>query len=229
MHPSALDNGQRFFSTYLSEPRLNGEHVVLDVGSQDVNGSLRSVTPAHCRYIGVDFAAGAGVDVVLQDPYRLPFPDGSVDAVVSSSCFEHIEFFWLMFIEVLRVLKPHGLFYLNAPSNGDYHRYPVDCWRFYPDAGPALVHWGQRQGFKPVLLESFTTYQQHDIWNDYVAVFVQHESGTQAHPLRMLHRTDRYMNGRLHGQSAMQKPQAASEDLVRWRQLTGMTYPPPLP
>ena len=30
------------------------------------------------------------------------------------------------------------LFYLNAPSNGEFHRYPVDCWRFYPDAGGAL-------------------------------------------------------------------------------------------
>ena len=31
------------------------------------------------------------------------------------------------------MLRPAGLFYLNAPSNGDFHRYPVDCWRIMPD------------------------------------------------------------------------------------------------
>jgi SAM-dependent methyltransferase len=71
--------------------------------------------------------------------YKLPFADGSVDVVLSSSCFEHSEFFWLLFLEILRVLRPEGLFYLNAPSNGPFHRYPVDCWRFYPDSGNALV------------------------------------------------------------------------------------------
>ena len=80
--------------------------------------------------------------MVLDDPYHLPLASESVDVVVSSSRFEHVEFFWLMFNEVLRVFKPDGLFYLNAPSNGEFHRYPVDCWRFYPDAAQALVNWG---------------------------------------------------------------------------------------
>ena len=119
MHPSALDNGGLFFDTYLNA----GEALtVLDIGAQDVNGSLRALAPAACRYVGVDFAPGRGVDVVLDDPYRLPFADQSIDAVVSSSCFEHVEMFWLSFNEILRVLKPPGLFYLNAPSNGDFHR-----------------------------------------------------------------------------------------------------------
>jgi hypothetical protein len=60
-----------------------------------------------------------------------------------------------MFIEIQRVLKPEGLFYLNAPSNGTYHRYPVDCWRFYPDSGVALSHWGQKNGYNTQLIESF--------------------------------------------------------------------------
>ena len=204
-----MDNAQLFFSTYF---RIEQPCVVLDIGSQDVNGTMRNVAPAYCRYIGVDFSAGAGVDIVLQDPYRLPFADGSVDAVVSSSCFEHIEFFWLMFIEVMRVLQPNGLFYLNAPTNGDYHRYPVDCWRFYPDAGGALVHWAQRNGFKPALLESFVAYQKRDIWNDFVAVFIRDESCATEHPGRMLDQLEHYMNGKLHGGRAILRPQVASED-----------------
>ena len=171
---------------------------MLDIGAQDVNGSLRPLVPEGCRYIGLDFEAGPGVDLVLDDPYRLPFDAGSVDTVVSSSCFEHVEFFWLMFNEVLRVLKPNGLFYLNVPSNGEFHRYPVDCWRFYPDAGMALVNWAHRAGYKPVLLESFTTRQRLDIWNDFVSVYLKDEATLAAHPRRMLDHIGHYSNGRRH-------------------------------
>jgi SAM-dependent methyltransferase len=222
VHPSAMDNGKLFFATYLEACT---DALVLDIGSQDVNGSLRQLAPPGARYLGLDFAAGRGVDLVLEDPYQLPFADDTADAVVSSSCFEHIEMFWLMFNEVLRVLKPHGLFYLNAPSNGEFHRYPVDCWRFYPDAGEALVRWGRRSGCRPALLESFTTYQRLDIWNDFIAVFVKDEACADRHPGRMLDRIDRYMNGRRYGVDRILCPQAASEDGAKLHRLTGHPKP----
>ena len=126
------------------------------------------------------------MDCVLTDPYQLPFDDNSADIVVSSSCFEHSELFWLLFLEVIRILKPHDLFYLNAPSNGSFHRYPVDCWRFYPDSGRALVRWAERSSYSTELLESFTSHQLHDQWNDYVAVFIKDKSHIQQYPERML-------------------------------------------
>lgn len=212
MHVSALKHGQLFFDTYLGR---EADVTIVDIGAQDINGSLRHGAPAGCRYIGVDFVPGPGVDVVLDDPYRLPFADASVDVVVSSSCFEHIEFFWLMFNEALRVLAPGGLLYLNAPANGDFHRYPVDCWRFYPDAGAALARWGQRHGYPCVLLESFTAYQDQDIWNDQVAVFLKDQAQLARHPQRMLDRVGRYMNGRVHGSDAVLAWQAASEDRIK--------------
>src|SRR5690242_17879182 len=125
MHPSALKFGKRFFDAYAVS-----RGTVVDIGAQDLNGSLKDVCPKRLKYVGVDFAAGKGVDVILKDPYKLPFEDRSADFVVSSSCFEHSEMFWLLFLEILRILKPEGVFYLNVPSNGIFHRYPVDCWRF---------------------------------------------------------------------------------------------------
>lgn len=222
MHPSAMDNGKRFFAAYLGSGK---SALVLDIGAQDVNGSLRQVAPPNARYVGVDFAQGPGVDLILEDMYHIPFADNSVDVVVSSSCFEHVEMFWLMFNEVLRVLKPDGLFYLNAPANGEFHRYPVDCWRFYPDAGLALVRWARRSGYEPALLESFTTYQQRDIWNDFVAVFVKNESCVESHPTRMLDRLDHYMNGRRYGVDGILCQQVASEDGARLHRLTGYREP----
>lgn len=222
MHPSALKNGALFFSTYMDTA---SSAMVLDIGSLDVNGSLRELVPQGVRYTGLDFEAGPGVDRVLEDAYQLPFADSSVDAVVSSSCFEHIEMFWLMFNEIMRVLKPHGLFYLNAPSNGEFHRYPVDCWRFYPDAGMALVRWANRSGYRPAMLESFTTYQQRDIWNDFVAVFVKDISYVGHHSKRMIDQVDGYMNGRRHGVDGILRHQTACEDGVRLAWLTGHAKP----
>lgn len=222
MHPSAMENGRLFFATYFE---AGAPALILDIGSQDINGSLRQLAPAGARYVGLDFAAGRGVDVVLDDAYRLPFEDGVADVVVSSSCFEHVDMFWLTFNEVLRVLKPGGLFYLNAPSNGEFHRYPVDCWRFYPDAGEALVRWGTRSGYRPALLESFTAYQQLDIWNDFVAVFVKDAACATRYPTRMLDRIERYMNGRRYGVEGILNVQAATEDGGRLQALTGHAKP----
>lgn len=156
--------------------------MVVEIGAQDVNGSLREVAPPGVRYIGMDFVVGKGVDVVLTDPYCLPFDSESVDVIVSSSCLEHSEMFWLSFTECLRILMPDGLLFINVPSNGAFHRYPVDCWRFYPDAGSALVTWVKRQGMAPALLESFITPQHEDVWNDFLAVFVKDEACIRQHP-----------------------------------------------
>ncbi|WP_168793871.1 methyltransferase domain-containing protein [Paraburkholderia aromaticivorans] len=196
MHPTAMQNCQQFFDCYAPHVVSPDEKIsVIEIGSQDVNGSLRSVCPDAFAYTGVDFVAGRGVDVVLQDPYALPFADESADIVLASSVFEHSEMFWLLFLEVMRILKPAGLFYLNVPSNGDFHRWPVDCWRFYPDSGNALVAWSKRNGMNPLLLESYTSLQHADQWNDFVAVFLKDEGRAQRYPQRILAHKRDFLNG----------------------------------
>ena len=81
MHDTAMDAGKAFFAQYGRD-----DAVVVDIGSQDVNGSLRNV--ARCKeYIGLDFQNAKGVDIVLEDPYKFPLVDNFADLVVSSSCF----------------------------------------------------------------------------------------------------------------------------------------------
>ena len=197
MHPSALNNGKLFFDTY-SPPLLESEGSirVVEIGSQDVNGSIRQFCPQEFEYIGVDFVDGKGVDVVIISPYELPFDDNSVDIVVSSSCFEHSEMFWVVYLEIIRILKPHGVFYLNVPSNGMFHRYPVDCWRFYPDSGPALVTWAQYNNFNVGLMESYTSNQVgNNWWNDFVAVYIKNKEYIKQYPKRILYTDIKYTNG----------------------------------
>jgi SAM-dependent methyltransferase len=216
MHGTAMEHGAAFFQIYLNNAK---DLTIVDIGSQDVNGSLRSVAPPNNKYIGVDFVEAKGVDVVITDPYSLPFEDESVDAVVSSSCFEHSEFFWLLFNETLRILKPTGLLYINAPSNGMFHRYPVDCWRFYPDSGVALQNWGKRSGYNCALLESFVGMRKNDIWNDFVAVFVKDESNNGKHTSRIQNASMPFSNGRLYNSEKIANYVEPSQDQAAHQKL----------
>lgn len=207
MHPSAMANAKAFFQCYA--PAFPTGARVIEIGAQDVNGSIRSVCPPSFDYIGVDFTAGKGVDVVITDPYKLPFESGSVDIAVSSSCFEHAEFFWLSFLEIMRCLKPHGLFYLNAPSTGEFHRYPVDCWRFYPDSGLALANWGKRNGLNTEVLEFYT--QVAGQFQDYVAVFVRDRAHAAAYPAKIIDTKADYENGFARGDTNFRNPRAMTQ------------------
>ncbi|HTQ00390.1 MAG TPA: class I SAM-dependent methyltransferase [Casimicrobiaceae bacterium] len=214
MHPTAMLNCRNFFECYGPEFDRGGPVKVIEIGAQDINGSLRQTCPNTFEYIGVDFVAGPGVDVVLSDPYSLPFLDAEADIVLSSSCFEHSEMFWLVFLEVLRVLKPRGLFYLNVPSNGVFHRHPVDCWRFYPDSGNALATWAGRNGIPTMLLESFVCSQLDNgaWWNDFVAVFVKDRSFAPEFPRRIVDTFQHFNNGITNRDGQFLNPAERSED-----------------
>jgi SAM-dependent methyltransferase len=207
-----MANCKRFFDCYGTSFATDSRPRVIDIGAQDVNGSLREVTPAHFEYLGVDFVMAKGVDVVLTDPYVLPFADGEADVVVSSSCLEHSEMFWLLFLEVLRILKPRGLLYLNVPSNGVFHRYPVDCWRFYPDSGVALVAWAKRNGFDAALLESYTSHQSGAGWNDCVAVFLKDSVYAPEFRHRIVDDFRDFDNGRVFGSDEVLNFSKKNED-----------------
>jgi SAM-dependent methyltransferase len=100
-------------------------------------------------------APGANVDLVLTNPYQWKeLGSNSFDVVVSGQALEHIEYFWLAMLEINRVLKPGGLCCIIAPSGGPEHRYPVDCWRFYPDGFRAMARYAR--------LEELEVYAQWD-------------------------------------------------------------------
>lgn len=139
MHASSYEKMAGFRTRFL-KMREHESLLICDLGSQDVNGSYRPLFACpQWRYLGIDMAEGANVDIVLRTPYDWKeIASGSVDVLVSGQAFEHIEFFWITIFEIERVLKPGGLCCIVAPSSGPEHRYPVDCWRFYPDGMRAL-------------------------------------------------------------------------------------------
>ena len=187
MHDTALFYGKKFFENYVLK-----KSKILDIGSKDENGSLKKYNNNNHEYIGIDMVPGKNVDIVQKDPYVIPFDNDTFDIVTSTSVFEHSSMFWVLSNEIFRVLKPNGLFYLNAPSNGPYHTYPLDCYRFYPDAGNGIVEWGVRNGYKNlIVLESFIGNKKLDNWNDFVCIFLKDKNYINEYKKRIIenHRT----------------------------------------
>ena len=170
MHYTSLKSGEAFSESY---GILNG--LVVDIGGRNVNGSLRNFFETKgMKFVCIDMEADASVDIVIPPGEKLPFEDGSVDLIVSTSCFEHDPCFWLTFKEMTRIIKPSGYIYINAPTSGPYHCFPGDNWRFYSDAGQALAYWSGKQisneTVYPVkVVETFNVLG--DVWNDFVCVW----------------------------------------------------------
>lgn len=162
---------QAFCDRYLT-PWQGRPLRIFDIGSQDVNGSYRPLfTQGAWEYVGVDMAPGRNVDVVLKDPYAWrELGSRSADVVISGQAFEHIEYFWLTSLEVARVLRPGGLFCLIVPSAGPEHRYPVDCWRFYPDGLRAIARYAGLEVLEAQTDWEGTGGEGSDMWHDAVLV-----------------------------------------------------------
>ncbi|MEA3544035.1 MAG: methyltransferase domain-containing protein [Thermodesulfobacteriota bacterium] len=175
MHRSSYQHMQLLVEKYLDSTRTTQ---VYDLGSYDVNGCYRPLfDQPDWTYHGIDLETGPNVDIVLDSPYRLPLSSRSADVIISGQAFEHIEYFWLTWLEFARVLKVGGMIFLLAPSRGPEHRYPVDCWRFYPDSYRALAKYGALD-----LLEVQTDWHaDNDVdsaaWGDTVGVFRKTHSG----------------------------------------------------
>lgn len=172
MHVTALISGACFAKMY-----GGANKIVVDIGGRNVNGSLRTYFENFgMKYICVDMEQHPSVDIVVKPGEKLPFEDGSIDLVISTSCFEHDPCFWITFKEMTRIINLGGYIYVNAPSNGSYHCYPGDNWRFYSDAGQSLAYWSCFQFanepiFPVKVVETFHILPKHDIWMDFVCVW----------------------------------------------------------
>jgi SAM-dependent methyltransferase len=171
---------------YLDKGR---KYQVLDLGSRISPGQDLThrglLADYDVDYLGVDITQGHNVDVLMEKPYRIPAKSGSMDVLFSGQTFEHIPFPWASFLEIARVLKPHGLAFLTAPSRGHLHsRY--DCWRYYPDGLRSLAAWSGLQtveahtDFPPVVegvnrprprYDYARLDTKHYYWGDSVGVF----------------------------------------------------------
>ncbi|MDO9472280.1 MAG: methyltransferase domain-containing protein [Caulobacter sp.] len=144
MHDSSYRKMGSFLQTYRDRfPTHDGRARVLEIGSKSYQGQDTHrglIDDARETYTGLDLESGKNVDIVPANMYVWDeIPDSSVDVCISGSTFEHNPFFWVTACEIARVLTPGGFVCIIAPGGGPVHRYPVDCYRFYPDSWGAMA------------------------------------------------------------------------------------------
>ena len=104
---------------------------VLEVGSLDINGSVRDLF-ASCDYTGVDLQIGPGVDLACQGQL-VEFPTAHFDTVISAECMEHNPFWRETIANMLRMTRPGGLVLISCATTG---RLEHGTTRTNPDASP---------------------------------------------------------------------------------------------
>jgi len=110
---------QKFFSeiTKRFEDICRGSIRVLEVGSQNINGTVRGYFPNAIEYLGIDIGRGQDVDWVAPGEL-LQLPDAWADITVTTECLEHCKMWEEVFLNMIRMLRPSGLFLMTCASVG---------------------------------------------------------------------------------------------------------------
>lgn len=101
---------------------------VLEIGSQNINGTVRTHFKT-CEYIGTDLGIAKGVDVI-HDITKGSFP-GMFDVVISSEMLEHCEDWEAALNNMYNNVKNGGLFILTCAGpkrqeHGTHNHTPQD-------------------------------------------------------------------------------------------------------
>ena len=120
------------------ESNIRKEHIygksVIEVGSHNINGSLRSIVESFepNNYVGVDITMGPGVDQIckaedLIDKYGI----NKFDVLISTELLEHVLNWKRCIHNFKQIIKPGGILLVTTRSIGfNYHGYPYDFWRY---------------------------------------------------------------------------------------------------
>lgn len=168
--PSDVVNSKGYYEWYWSPQGFNPEGAMfpelrdllsqniskgsrcLDLGCGD-GGTCGVFLKEHAAaYVGVDISEAAvnraralGLDArLIEDAAKLPFPDGTFDAVICSEVLEHIFLPHAVAREVLRVLRPGGIFIVTVPNVAYWRRrleLSVGRWNPMGDALSVAQPW----------------------------------------------------------------------------------------
>ncbi len=148
---------------------------VLEVGSLDINGSVRPFFK-NCEYIGLDVAEGKGVDVVCQGQ-DYEGPDSSFDVVISCEAMEHNPYWKETIDNMIRLTRPGGLVVISCATLG---RQEHGTAKSEPGSSPLTVEKGwiyyrnlRRHDFERVVnLTALSVWDTACNWDSYDLYFL---------------------------------------------------------
>lgn len=132
MHETSYNLMQYFVDKYVPENSM-----VLDFGGNNVNGNYRNIITGHTStYKTLDWN---NADYIVKGYDWTDIPKKHFDAVISGQVLEHDSYFWKSLENIKNACKDNGLVIIIVPSKGNYHTYPLDCYRFYPDSASVFA------------------------------------------------------------------------------------------
>ncbi len=168
-HPEQM----AFFQTITErfEHRIATAVNLLEVGSQNINGSVRSFFEYVPNYLGIDIGPGNDVDLVIPGEL-IELPDGWADLSISTECLEHASNWPDILLNMIRITKSGGVVLLTFAGVGrsTHGTLDSDCFSspyttsYYKNLGPddlakevALGRYFSSHGFE-VNSDSADTY-----------------------------------------------------------------------
>jgi SAM-dependent methyltransferase len=144
---------------------------VLEIGSQDINGTVRDFFQPDANYLGLDLGIAKGVDWTIPGEL-IELPDHWARVCISTECFEHAATWPQILLNMIRITQENGLLILSIAGHGRAGHGTVDSdlesspWTtsYYKNLGPdditekiRLGHYFKRHGFQ-VNSEAGDTY-----------------------------------------------------------------------
>jgi SAM-dependent methyltransferase len=144
------------------------ENKVLEVGSLNINGSVRGFFFNAHEYIGCDVGPGPGVDIVCPGE-ELTYPDNYFDTSITTECFEHNPNWVETFENMWRMTRPGGLIVMTCAAEG---RPEHGTSRSDIGSSPLTVENGQEY-YKNLMEPDFR--REFDLDNMFKTVYFEYE------------------------------------------------------
>lgn len=126
---------------------------VLEVGSRNVNGSIKDFISGYKEYTGIDMIDGKDVDIVMNAHDLLKRWDRpTFDVIFCCETLEHDNKFWITVENMRTILKPGGWLLVTTPSiNFFRHDFPSDYYRFTDSAYKDFIF----EGYENINIEIY--------------------------------------------------------------------------
>jgi SAM-dependent methyltransferase len=115
---------------YVSQFSIYFPSTVIEIGSRDLNGSVRPLFPA-ASWTGIDLYPGPSVDIVTN---ALDYtPESLVDMVICCEVFEHTPNWGEILTHAATWLKPGGRIIITCAGPGRGPHSAIDGGELHPD------------------------------------------------------------------------------------------------
>jgi hypothetical protein len=96
---------------------FDGNGNILEIGSQDLNGSVRDYFKHNQNFLGLDLGMAKGVDWTIPGEL-VELPDQWARVCISTECFEHAATWQRILMNMIRITSEGGLLILTIAGEG---------------------------------------------------------------------------------------------------------------